>query len=140
MTEELPEVFVYCSKLANFQCKGVVVLTKLLSDKQRADVKTLQTLANRNGVIKQELVEIEEGWFQRTGKFKEISPILAEWDNIIDEGSVSINHGNSMFVCEQELKEPIEGPIDFFELLKASITSAGVVQIANAVLHIDGMK
>jgi len=61
----------------------------------------------------------------------------------------------AMFIYEQELPERIDGPIDFFELVKAAVTSglpkhtvyvaitnktANVVQIAHAVLHIDCPK
>lgn len=41
-----------------------------------------------------------------------------------------------MLVNEQELREPLEGPVDMFEILKAAATSSGVVQVVKSIIHI----
>ena len=81
-------------------------------------------------MIKQEHIEIEEGCFTRSPKFSAVGDVLQEWDWVVDGGyMVFQEHANkkwfeqAMFVNEQELGEAIDSPIDFFELVKASVTS-----------------
>lgn len=81
-------------------------------------------------MIKQEHTEFEEGCFVCTPKFNAVNSVLRDWDWIVDGGyMVSEEHADkkwfqqAMFIYEQELPERIDGPIDFFELVKAAVTS-----------------
>lgn len=89
------------------------VCSKLKNDKgeeQQADIRRLQSIANRNGVIKQEHTELEEGCFVCTPKFNAVNSVLRDWDWIVDGGyMVSEEHADkkwfnqAMFIYEQEL-------------------------------------